>query len=157
MAMVEAGATMTVPVLRSARVARGPYSRVIYDHAYLWPHFTPVERAVSDGNDTVALFTLSKMSGHASTRIGWALVSNPRVAKRMRKFVNTVTLGVPRESELKAVAALEHINTHHGEILTHARRRRMRIGRRVGRHLLLVQELFRCGRFPHREATGSEL
>ena len=51
---------------------RGEHVRTLIDHAYLWPHFTPTAAPVAYGNDTIALFTLSKMTGHASTRIGCA-------------------------------------------------------------------------------------
>lgn len=40
---------------------------VIYDHAYYWPHLTAITKAVD--ND-IMLFTLSKITGHAGTRIG---------------------------------------------------------------------------------------
>lgn len=37
----------------------------IYDHAYYWPHFTPIPAAVEYGDRDVAIFTLSKLTGHA--------------------------------------------------------------------------------------------
>lgn len=57
--------------LRTPRL-HGEHARTLVDHAYLWPHFTPIEAPVAYGNQTIALFTLSKMTGHASTRIGCA-------------------------------------------------------------------------------------
>ena len=63
------------------------------DHAYLWPHFTSIGSPVAYGNNTVVLFTLSKMTGHASTRIGWALSSDPEVTRRLKEFLSTVALG----------------------------------------------------------------
>jgi len=102
---------------------RGEGVRVVMDHAYLWPHFTPIVEKVSYGNGTVALFTLSKLTGHASTRLGWALTSSPDVAARLRGFVNSVSFGVPRENQLRAIAALEHLASHHADILTYARAR----------------------------------
>ena len=85
--------------LRSPRV-RGEYARAVLDHAYLWPHFTAIESPVAYGNDTIALFTLSKMTGHASTRIGWAITSSREVAEQMDRFVRSATLGMPRENQL---------------------------------------------------------
>ena len=107
---------------REPAVSPGPHSRYVLDHAYLWPHFTAIPRTpTAHGNDTIALFTLSKMTGHASTRIGWAICSNPIHAAKLTQFINTVTFGSPRENQLRAIAALEHANAHHGEIFTFAR------------------------------------
>lgn len=40
---------------------------VVYDHAYYWPHLTAITKAV---DYDIMLFTLSKITGHAGTRIG---------------------------------------------------------------------------------------
>lgn len=40
---------------------------VVYNHAYYWPHLTPVIKAV---DIDIMLFTLSKITGHAGSRIG---------------------------------------------------------------------------------------
>ena len=56
--------------IRQPAVASSPHRRVVMDHAYLWPHFTPTAQSVQYGDDTLAMFTLSKMTGHGSTRIG---------------------------------------------------------------------------------------
>ncbi|EOD06631.1 hypothetical protein EMIHUDRAFT_53100, partial [Emiliania huxleyi CCMP1516] len=105
---------------RAASVA-GPHSSAVMDHAYLWPHFTAV-------GPPVALFTLSKMTGHASTRVGWALCSDPHVAARMRDFsaCTQATFGSPRENQLRALAVLEHVVGSGGEIFTFARGRMLR-------------------------------
>ncbi|KAJ9546041.1 hypothetical protein OSB04_025748 [Centaurea solstitialis] len=41
--------------------------KTIYDHAYYWPHFTPIP-APSDHD--LMVFTLSKLTGHAGVRFG---------------------------------------------------------------------------------------
>eukprot|EP01051_Picozoa_sp_SAG22_P022673 SAG22_NODE_5523_length_999_cov_1.715556_1_plen_78_part_00 len=55
----------------------------VYDRAYYWPHFTPVQPA----SDEIGLYTLSKLTGHAGTRIGWALVKDEAVAARMAAWI----------------------------------------------------------------------
>ena len=45
----------------------GPHAHSVYDLAYYWPHFTPIP---APADDDVMLFTLSKLTGHAGTRIG---------------------------------------------------------------------------------------
>ena len=37
----------------------------LYDHAYYWPHFTPITGPVEYGPEDIACFTLSKLTGHA--------------------------------------------------------------------------------------------
>jgi histidinol-phosphate/aromatic aminotransferase/cobyric acid decarboxylase-like protein len=40
----------------------------IVDHAYYWPHFTHIPEAA---DEDVMIFTVSKLSGHASSRFGY--------------------------------------------------------------------------------------
>lgn len=40
---------------------------VVYDLAYYWPHFTPI---TGPADHDIMLFTISKSTGHAGTRIG---------------------------------------------------------------------------------------
>ena len=86
----------------------------IVDHAYFWPTFTSIDRQPSYGKDTIALFTLSKLTGHASTRIGWAVTDDIEKAKEMRKWIFAKHLDVPREPQLKAISVLDHlVHNHH--------------------------------------------
>ncbi|PIN02843.1 hypothetical protein CDL12_24644 [Handroanthus impetiginosus] len=48
-------------------VSRGPSVRVIYDHAYYWPHFTAIP---APADEDVMIFTISKLTGHAGSRLG---------------------------------------------------------------------------------------
>jgi aspartate/methionine/tyrosine aminotransferase len=109
--------------LRVPRV-HGAHTAVVMDHAYLWPHFVSVGAPAVDyraDNRTIALFTLSKISGHASTRVGWALTSSPTLAARLQAFVDRMSYGSPRENQMRAITILEHIIAHDGALLTHAR------------------------------------
>jgi histidinol-phosphate/aromatic aminotransferase/cobyric acid decarboxylase-like protein len=111
--------------LRNASVS-GPHTSVLYDHAYLWPHFTsipPTPLAYNGSDSAIALFTLSKMTGHASTRIGWAFTPSKQVADRLRAFTTIVTIGTPRENQLRAARLLEHVVRRKGDIFTFARER----------------------------------
>lgn len=106
---------------RSPQVAPSTHTSTVMDYAYYWPHFVAIGAPVAPPNRTVGLFTLSKLTGHASTRIGWALTPDADVAAAMRRLVEVSTLGVPRESKRRATVLLEHVNAHGGEILTFAR------------------------------------
>jgi U3 small nucleolar RNA-associated protein 4 len=48
-------------------VLEGQNVRSVYDHAYYWPHFTAI---IGPANEDVMLFTLSKLTGHAGSRLG---------------------------------------------------------------------------------------
>lgn len=54
--------TLREPVVNS--VAEG---KLIHDLAYYWPQFTPITH---EADDDVMLFTFSKCTGHAGSRIG---------------------------------------------------------------------------------------
>lgn len=46
--------------------------RLIHDFAYYWPHYAPITAAA---DHDIMLFTLSKCTGHAGSRIGLAASS----------------------------------------------------------------------------------
>ncbi|XP_074585707.1 tryptophan aminotransferase-related protein 1-like [Curcuma longa] len=79
----------------------------IYDLAYYWPQYTPITR-VEDHD--IMLFTVSKTTGHAGSRIGWALVRDKDVAKRMIKFVELNSIGVSKDSQLRAAKIFKAIS-----------------------------------------------
>ncbi|XP_068308599.1 tryptophan aminotransferase-related protein 2-like [Pyrus communis] len=77
---------------------------LVHDLAYYWPQYTPIS---SPADHDLTLFTVSKATGHAGTRIGWALVKDLEVAKKMIKFIELNTIGVSRDSQLRAAKILE--------------------------------------------------
>ncbi|PWZ33434.1 Tryptophan aminotransferase-related protein 2 [Zea mays] len=84
-------------------VVKSKSSKAIYDFAYYWPQYTPITEAAAH---EVMLFTFSKCSGHAGTRLGWALVKDTEVAKKMTKFMELTTIGVSKDSQLRAAKIL---------------------------------------------------
>ncbi|KAH9301676.1 hypothetical protein KI387_013259, partial [Taxus chinensis] len=83
----------------------------IYDLAYYWPHYTPITSPV---DEDIMLFALSKGTGHAGSRIGWAIVKNKDVAQRMVKAIELTTIGVSKDSQTRASQILKHINGIYG-------------------------------------------
>ncbi|CAN4124017.1 unnamed protein product [Withania somnifera] len=77
--------------------------KLIYDLAYYWPQYTAI---TSPANHDVMLFTVSKCTGHAGSRIGWALVRDKEVAGKMTKFMEISTIGVSKEAQLRAAKIL---------------------------------------------------
>lgn len=84
----------------------GEHAFAIYDHTYYWPHYTPITGAA---DNEVMIFSLSKLTGHAGSRIGWAIVKDRKIADSMNKAIQTMTLGVARESQLRTAQILSSI------------------------------------------------
>ncbi|XP_039117198.1 tryptophan aminotransferase-related protein 3-like [Dioscorea cayenensis subsp. rotundata] len=86
-------------------------SSVIYDYAYYWPHFTAIP-APSDHN--VMIFSSSKLSGHASSRFGWALIKDEQVYKKAIYYMKLNTMGVSRDTQLRMLKIIKVILAEHG-------------------------------------------
>ncbi|GJM94731.1 hypothetical protein PR202_ga11404 [Eleusine coracana subsp. coracana] len=89
--------------IRKAVVKSG---RAVHDLAYYWPQYTAITEAA---NHDIMLFTVSKCTGHAGTRLGWALVKDKEVALRMIKFIELNTIGVSKDSQLRAAKILRAV------------------------------------------------
>ncbi|XP_010551598.1 PREDICTED: L-tryptophan--pyruvate aminotransferase 1-like [Tarenaya hassleriana] len=85
------------------QVVKKPDGNAIYDFAYYWPHYTPITH--SPDHD-VMLFTFSKITGHAGSRIGWAIVKDKEVAKKMVYYLLLNSIGVSKESQIRAAKIL---------------------------------------------------
>ncbi|KAK2979908.1 hypothetical protein RJ640_020150 [Escallonia rubra] len=85
-------------------VLQGPSARAIHDHAYYWPHFTAIP---APADEDVMVFTLSKLTGHAGSRFGWALVKDEAVYQQMLKYTNENCFGVSRDTQLRALKLLK--------------------------------------------------
>ncbi|GJX40089.1 L-tryptophan--pyruvate aminotransferase 1 [Tanacetum coccineum] len=77
---------------------------LVHDLAYYWPQYTPVTSSL---DSDIMLFTASKCTGHAGSRIGWALVKDKEVAKKMTKYMEVTTIGVSKESQLRVAKILQ--------------------------------------------------
>ncbi|KAG5620946.1 hypothetical protein H5410_006164 [Solanum commersonii] len=84
-------------------VLQGKFARHVYDLAYYWPHYTAIP---SPMDEDLMLFTLSKLTGHAGSRFGWAIVKDKDVYDRMVEYIDLNTYGVPRETQLRALKLL---------------------------------------------------
>uniref|UniRef100_A0ACD5W0Z7 Uncharacterized protein n=1 Tax=Avena sativa TaxID=4498 RepID=A0ACD5W0Z7_AVESA len=85
----------------------------IVDHAYYWPHFTHIP---APADEDVMLFTVSKLSGHASSRFGWALIRDEKVAQRAKDYIMQNTMGASRDTQLRMLTIINAILANlHGE------------------------------------------
>ncbi|GAB2269795.1 hypothetical protein Dimus_004713 [Dionaea muscipula] len=93
-------------VMRQPRVNRSG-GMLIHDFAYYWPQYTPITHAP---DHDLMLFSISKSSGHAGLRLGWALVKDREVAKRMTKFMELSSIGVSKDSQLRGAKILQVVS-----------------------------------------------
>ncbi|KAG6654993.1 hypothetical protein I3843_05G165200 [Carya illinoinensis] len=78
---------------------RGDQGMLIHDLAYYWPQYTAITSAA---DYDIMLFTCSKCTGHAGSRIGWALVKDKDIAKKMIQYITISSIGVSKESQFRA-------------------------------------------------------
>lgn len=75
----------------------------ILDLCYNWPQYTdPVKY-----NHPIMVFSLSKTTGHANTRIGWALLEDKELAKRLENYIELSTGGLSLDAQIKADRIIE--------------------------------------------------
>ncbi|CAL0302990.1 unnamed protein product [Lupinus luteus] len=81
-------------------LVQGSNVKTIYDRAYYWPHFTAIP---SPADEDLMVFTISKLTGHAGTRFGWAIIKDEEVYEKMSTYVGLNTMGISREAQLRAL------------------------------------------------------
>ncbi|GJM93326.1 hypothetical protein PR202_ga09873 [Eleusine coracana subsp. coracana] len=81
-------------------------SMAVFDHAYYWPHFTPIP---APADEDVMMFTMSKPSGHAGSRFGWALIRDEKVAKRAYSYVTESIMGASRDTQMRMLKIIKVI------------------------------------------------
>ncbi|KAJ8485164.1 hypothetical protein OPV22_017649 [Ensete ventricosum] len=86
-------------------------SAVIFDHAYYWPHYSPI---LDPADEDVMLFTNSKISGHAGSRFGWAVIKDEGVYERTTKYLSLNTVGVSRDTHLRVLKLIKVMITEKG-------------------------------------------
>lgn len=83
---------------------------VVYDAVYNWDHYfyTDVScPAIDLGQCVAAMFSLSKYTGHAGSRVGWMLTNDKEFADYMRWYVEYDSSGVSVDGQLTAVEAMD--------------------------------------------------
>lgn len=87
-------------------VLKGKNVKAVYDHAYYWPHFTAISQAA---DEDIMLFTISKLTGHAGSRLGWAIIKDYDLYQKMYLYIQYNTLGVSHDTQLRATTLLKAI------------------------------------------------
>jgi L-tryptophan--pyruvate aminotransferase len=80
-----------------------PAGDCLLDLAYHWPHLAPRGALpLAARRDALMTFSLSKLSGHAASRVGWAWVKDAEFARTMRHFIRHDTIGPSGEALARA-------------------------------------------------------
>ncbi|MGH7241105.1 MAG: aminotransferase class I/II-fold pyridoxal phosphate-dependent enzyme [Candidatus Saccharimonadales bacterium] len=85
------------------RTEKSEHGYSIYDLCYNWPQYTNIVRYAED----IMVFSLGKATGHAGTRIGWALVKDHAIAEDMKFFIELSTSGVSEDAQFRATNILK--------------------------------------------------
>ena len=80
-----------------------PTEATILDLCYNWPQYTDVIMY----DHPIMVFSLSKATGHANTRIGWALIKDKVIAKKLEHYIEVSTGGLSIDSQVKAEKIIE--------------------------------------------------
>ncbi|KAK9134406.1 hypothetical protein Syun_013736 [Stephania yunnanensis] len=87
-------------------ILKGPYVKTIYDYAYYWPHFTAIP---TPADSDLMIFAMSKLTGHAGSRFGWAFVKDEAVYKRMSSYLSINSIGASQDAQLRAFVVLRMV------------------------------------------------
>lgn len=93
--------------------------RKIYDYSYNWPQYLAGE--VRPLDKAVMCFSIAKATGHADMRIGWAIVKDEKLAKKMEEYIELSTMGVSKQAQEAAFDVLCTVTDHHIQFFTGAK------------------------------------
>jgi aspartate/methionine/tyrosine aminotransferase len=140
---------LTAPNNPDGLLPKDPDSRIddIVDACYNWPHYTEVVRPYQ-GLCTV--FSLSKYSGHSSTRIGWVVTKDKDLANLIHEYLELFASGVSIDAQMRAHRVIRMMNLN-PDIEVQAKntlkRRHERIAHIVGKNYKDVKIISKRGMF----------
>lgn len=76
----------------------------ILDLSYMWPQYTD---KIKKYNHPIMVFSLSKATGHASTRIGWAIIKDRKIALALEKYIELSSSGLSIDAQIKAEKVIQ--------------------------------------------------
>ncbi|XP_076881493.1 tryptophan aminotransferase-related protein 4-like [Bidens hawaiensis] len=82
------------------------HKKKVNDHVFYWPQFSPIPKAA---DEDIMIFSLSKLTGHAGSRFGWAIVKDDDVYDKYSTFNFVASIGVSKETQLRALKILKVI------------------------------------------------
>ncbi|KAG8377299.1 hypothetical protein BUALT_Bualt08G0014800 [Buddleja alternifolia] len=85
-------------------VLQGPSIKHIHDYAYYWPHYTAIP---APADEHLMIFTMSKLTGHAGSRFGWAIVKDKNVYENMLTYKSVADSGTSKDTQLRALKLIK--------------------------------------------------
>jgi FtsP/CotA-like multicopper oxidase with cupredoxin domain len=82
---------------------------IVRDYVYDWPSTSPTGTNVTMRTDDVMVYSMAKLAGYSSSRIGWALVKDPELASMMSHYIFLQSTAAACESQLRATKVLRAI------------------------------------------------
>ncbi|OIT01456.1 tryptophan aminotransferase-related protein 4, partial [Nicotiana attenuata] len=132
------------PVLKGANV------KTIYDHAYYWPHYTAIP---APAHKDLMLFSISKLTGHAGSRFGWAIVKDVNVYKRMMDYIVLAEMGFSKDTQLRALTLLKVVAEGDGKQIFNFGHEIMRDRWEKMIHIFSLSKRFSLQRIPTQYCT----
>ncbi|KAJ9458240.1 Tryptophan aminotransferase-related protein 3 [Diplonema papillatum] len=81
----------------------------IHDQVYWWPSVTNLTVGHAPLATEISMFSMSKLTGHAGTRFGWALVEDAETASLMDQFIETVQIHISIDAQYRTYTVLNHL------------------------------------------------
>jgi hypothetical protein len=86
-----------------------PSDLKVVDACYHWPQYYSFNDKMVKLNNEVIVFSLAKLSGHASTRLGWVLVKDEGLFNELNTKIEWYTGGVSFDAQYKAAQVIANL------------------------------------------------
>ncbi|KAG0616411.1 hypothetical protein M758_5G113300 [Ceratodon purpureus] len=103
---IELIASPNNPSFQMQEVTQNVTGPVVYDHAYYWPHLTPITKTM---DSDIMLFTLSKITGHAGSRVGWVIMKDFDLFQKVTWYTMINTIGVSHDAQARATQLMRTV------------------------------------------------
>eukprot|EP00750_Incisomonas_marina_P014882 INCI17925.2.p2 GENE.INCI17925.2~~INCI17925.2.p2 ORF type:complete len:265 (+),score=40.94 INCI17925.2:203-997(+) len=90
----------------------------VYDMVYYWPHIVDIPKAV---DFPIMVFSMSKLTGMAASRVGWALLDSANLAFNTIGTQSIETYSVASEAQWRASRVMAALTTSHEAYFTTTR------------------------------------
>eukprot|EP01064_Diplonema_japonicum_P005589 TRINITY_DN1371_c1_g5_i2.p1 TRINITY_DN1371_c1_g5~~TRINITY_DN1371_c1_g5_i2.p1 ORF type:complete len:410 (+),score=142.77 TRINITY_DN1371_c1_g5_i2:52-1281(+) len=87
---------------------------VIHDQVYFWPSLSDIKKGGAPLNTEISLFSMSKLTGHAGTRLGWALVDSEEMTQLMDMYVTQMQIHVSVDAQFRSNTVLQYLQGEDG-------------------------------------------